>query len=166
MYVSWAPWRMEYIQSDPISGCLFCQKHSENSDKQNYILFRSSLCFAILNLYPYNTGHLMVAPVRHVADITNLSKEEMIDIMELVQKGVGALRHVYKPEGFNIGLNLGIVAGAGITDHLHIHIVPRWQGDTNFMPVLADTKIMPQHLQKTYEVLLPLFVEPESKKLK
>jgi ATP adenylyltransferase len=154
---------MEYIQAEPFSGCLFCQKYSEKKDEENYILFRSSLCFVMLNLYPYNTGHLMVAPVRHVGDITFLFKKEIIDIMDLVQKGVEALKKVYNPEGFNIGLNLGVVAGAGITDHLHIHIVPRWQGDTNFMPVLTDTKVIPQYLHKTYKALLPLFVEPESK---
>ncbi|MGA1863555.1 MAG: HIT family protein [bacterium] len=152
---------MEYIQSEPLSGCLFCQKHSEKKDEENYIFFRSGLSFLMLNLYPYNTGHLMAAPVRHVGDITFLYKKEIIDIMALVQKGVRALTKVYNPEGFNIGLNLGAVAGAGITDHLHIHIVPRWQGDTNFMPVLADTKVIPQHLQKTYNALLPLFAEPE-----
>lgn len=161
MNVSWAPWRMEYIRSEPLSGCLFCQKYSEKKDEKNYILFRSSLSFLMLNLYPYNTGHLMAAPVRHVGDITSLFKKEIIDIMDLVQRGVRALTKAYKPEGFNVGLNLGVVAGAGITDHLHIHIVPRWQGDTNFMPVLADTKVIPQHLHKIYKALLPLFAEPE-----
>jgi ATP adenylyltransferase len=164
MNIAWAPWRMEYIQSEPLSGCLFCQKYLENNDEKNYILFRSSFCFVMLNTYPYNTGHLMVAPIRHVGDITHLSKNEIGDMMNLVQKGVGALTAAYKPEGFNIGLNLGIVAGAGITEHLHIHIVPRWQGDTNFMPVLADTKVMPQYLNKTYKALFPIFEETDSKK--
>lgn len=164
MKVTWAPWRMEYIQAEPFSGCLFCHKHSDNRDEKNYVLFRTKLCFVILNLYPYNIGHLMVAPVRHVGDITHLSKKEICDMMDSVRKGVIALTEVYKPEGFNIGLNLGVVAGAGITDHLHIHVVPRWQGDTNFMPVLTNTKVIPQYLHKTYKALFPLFGDPESKK--
>ena len=157
MEIIWAPWRMEYIESESLPGCLFCQKFSENKDIQNYILYRSNSGFLILNIFPYNNGHLMVAPVKHVADITLLNQKEIVDLMRLVQKGVKALTRAYKPDGFNIGLNLGAVAGAGVKDHLHFHIVPRWQGDTNFMPVISDTKIMPQYLHKTYEILLPFF---------
>ena len=163
MNITWAPWRMEYIEAGPQSVCMFCQKFSENRDQENHILYRSDLGFILLNLYPYNNGHLMVAPVRHVGDITRLNKNENMVLMDLVQKGVSVLNKAFKPDGFNIGLNLGAVAGAGITDHLHIHIVPRWQGDTNFMPVLSETKVMPQYLHKTYEILLPLFKETGTK---
>ena len=157
MDIVWAPWRMEYIQSEPSSECLFCQKYSEKKDPENYVLYRNELGFILLNLYPYNNGHLMVAPVRHIGDITDLNDKENTHLMNLVQKGVKALTGAYNPQGFNIGLNLGVVAGAGITDHIHIHIVPRWQGDTNFMPMLSETKVMPQYLQKTYKDLLPYF---------
>lgn len=157
MQIIWAPWRMEYIQGEPLSECLFCQKFSEKDDNTNYILYRGDLGFIILNTYPYNNGHLMVAPIRHIADITLLNESELCKLMNLVQKSVEGLKEVYKPSGFNIGLNLGESAGAGITDHLHIHIVPRWQGDTNFMPALCDTKVMPQYLRVTYNALLPFF---------
>ena len=157
MDIVWAPWRMEYIQSEPSSECLFCRKYSEKKDPENYVLYRNELGFILLNLYPYNNGHLMVAPVRHIGDITDLNDKENTHLMNLVQKGVKALTGAYNPQGFNIGLNLGVVAGAGITDHIHIHIVPRWQGDTNFMPMLSETKVMPQYLQKTYKDLLPYF---------
>ena len=163
MNITWAPWRMEYIQSEQQSKCLFCQKYSETTDRDNYILYREPLSFVMLNLYPYNNGHLMVAPVRHIKNITLLNRDEMYSLMDLVQKSVKALTKAYKPEGFNIGLNLGAVAGAGIADHLHIHIVPRWQGDTNFMPILSETKVMPQYLQKTYMDLLPVFKKTDSK---
>ncbi len=157
MQIIWAPWRMEYIQGKHLSECLFCQKFSEKDDNTNYILYRGNLGFIILNTYPYNNGHLMVAPIRHIADITLLNEKELCKLMNLVQKGVEGLKEVYNPAGFNIGLNLGEAAGAGITDHLHIHIVPRWQGDTNFMPALCDTRVMPQYLRVTYNALLPFF---------
>ena len=163
MNTIWAPWRMEYIQTEPLSGCVFCRKYSEGRDEENYILHRSELSFVLLNLYPYNNGHLMIAPKRHVGALTELRSEEMSDLMGLVQKGVRVLSAACRPEGFNIGLNLGSVAGAGITDHIHVHVVPRWQGDTNFMPVLAETKVMPQHLKKTFDTLLPGFEADETK---
>lgn len=157
MNVVWAPWRMEYIENQTTDGCLFCKKLAESNDEENYILYRNSLSFIIINTFPYNNGHLMVVPNRHVADISLLDKNDILSTMLLVQKGVSALSEVLKPNGFNIGINIGMIAGAGIAEHLHIHIVPRWQGDTNFMPVISDTKIMPQHLRKTYDTLLPFF---------
>lgn len=157
MNIIWAPWRIQYLTGEPLPGCLFCQKFSEDNDAKNFILYRGTYGFVMLNIYPYNNGHLMVAPIRHISNITVLREKELGHLMGLVQKGVKVLTAAYQPEGFNIGVNLGAVAGAGIADHLHIHIVPRWQGDTNFMPVLSDTKVMPAYLHKTYDSLLPLF---------
>jgi len=154
---------MEYIRAEPISGCLFCRKYSEGRDEENYILCRSELSFVLLNLYPYNNGHLMVAPKRHVGALTELQGEELLDMMSLVQKGVRVLSATCRPEGFNIGLNLGSVAGAGIIDHIHVHVVPRWQGDTNFMPLLAETKVMPQRMRKTFGTLLSGFEADRTK---
>lgn len=148
---------MDYIQSESPDGCIFCSKFSESKDRENFILYRGDSGFVMLNIYPYNNGHIMIAPIRHIGDITLLEKKEICEMMCLVQKCVAILSLVYKPGGFNIGMNLGTVAGAGIADHLHIHIVPRWQGDTNFMPVLADTKVMPQCLKNTYECLFGHF---------
>jgi len=146
----WAPWRMEYIGSETRTddSCIFCTKASENRDAENYVLHRGKHCFVIMNLYPYNNGHLMVAPYEHAPDIEVLTADVLADIMSTTQKCLAALRTAMAPHGFNMGINQGSVAGAGITDHMHLHIVPRWNGDTNFMPVLADVKVMPQHLAK------------------
>jgi ATP adenylyltransferase len=150
----WAPWRMEYVTGDDKPGCIFCYKPEEDRDRENMILKRGKLGFIMLNLYPYNNGHLMIAPYRHVGDLSDLTDDEMLDMMRLVKLGKETLTEAFGPDGFNIGINLGHVAGAGIADHVHIHIVPRWNGDTNFMPVIADIKVMPQALGKTYQVLL------------
>ena len=149
----WAPWRMEYIDSGDrkVDSCIFCVKASEDRDAENYVLYRSAFCFVMMNLYPYNNGHLMVAPYQHMPDIEALSPDVLADIMTTTQRCLSALRGAMAPHGFNMGINQGAVAGAGITDHVHMHIVPRWNGDTNFMPVLADVKVMPQHLTKTYK---------------
>lgn len=149
----WAPWRMEYVTGDDKPGCIFCNKPDEDRDQDNMILKRGKLGFIMLNLYPYNNGHLMVAPYRHVGDFSLLNDEELLDVMRLVQLGKEVLSQAFRPDGFNIGINLGRVAGAGIEDHVHVHIVPRWNGDTNFMPVIADIKVMPQALAKTYLAL-------------
>lgn len=149
----WAPWRVEYIQSKKSGDCIFCQKSGENSDRQNYILFRGDRNFVILNAYPYNPGHLMVAPYRHLADLDELTNEELFEHFDLVRRATGALTSAYKPGGFNIGINLGRVAGAGVEGHIHTHIVPRWGGDTNFITVLADVKVIPQALDATYDQL-------------
>lgn len=154
----WAPWRMQYILSDKKSGCVFCVKAQEKEDRKNYILFRDTLGFVIMNIFPYNNGHIMIAPYRHVASLENLSSEELLQITMMIKKSLTHLKEAIKADGYNIGMNIGAVAGAGIADHLHVHIVPRWPGDTNFMPVLAETKVLPQHLDTTYEILQPLFL--------
>ena len=151
----WAPWRMKYIRRDrgEEEGCLFCRKGQSRADLDNYVICRSSLSFALLNTFPYNNGHLLVAPYRHTADLIDLRPEETADLMAITRKCVRALKEVMEPDGFNIGLNLGAAAGAGVVDHLHLHIVPRWQGDTNFMPVIAGTDVIPQSLQELYRLL-------------
>ena len=149
----WAPWRIEYIQAGTEGGCILCQKPRENKDEANFILYRGQHSFMIMNAFPYNPGHVMVAPYRHVANLEDLRDEEAMELFDVVKKGVGLLKEVIRPTGFNIGLNLGKVAGAGIAAHLHAHIVPRWQGDTNFMPVLADTKVVSEAVSGTYKKL-------------
>jgi ATP adenylyltransferase len=150
----WAPWRSELIQAEKAEGCIFCRfssEQGEEADRRSLILVRTAHSFAILNRYPYNNGHLMVVPLRHSGDFAAMTDEEAVDLHRLLQRSVRALDRAYHPAGFNIGMNLGSVAGAGITDHLHTHLVPRWAGDTNFMPVLADTKVMIEHLDTSYE---------------
>ena len=150
----WAPWRMEYLESPKQEeGCVFCRILKEKEDRKNLILFRSEHCFGVLNRYPYNNGHVMVVPNRHVAGLEELEASVWHEVYDWVQVMVGALKEGYRPQGFNIGMNLGAAAGAGIKDHLHMHIVPRWVGDTNFMPVLAEVKSMPQHLDQSWQVL-------------
>ena len=142
----WAPWRIEYITSPKDLSCVFC---AAPEAKDKLIITSGRLCFAIMNLFPYTTGHCMVAPYRHIGDLTELSAEELSEIMTMTQSILAAIKPALKPEGFNVGFNLGDVAGAGIADHLHIHIVPRWKGDTNFMPVLGDTHIISEHIENT-----------------
>lgn len=149
----WAPWRMEYVTSGETKGCIFCDKPKENRDVENMILKHGKLGFIMLNAFPYNNGHLLITPYRHIGDLSELNNEEMLDLMRLVKLGKDTLTHAFGPDGFNVGMNLGKVAGAGIVDHVHIHIVPRWNGDTNFMPVIADTKVMPQALANAYKAL-------------
>ena len=155
----WAPWRMEYIQEnvDKEKVCIFCALPGENQDEKNFILHRGSHCFIIMNIFPYNTGHIMVSPYRHVSCITLFTKDEMMELNHLTLKGVQIMRDVLSPEGFNVGINIGKAGGAGFDEHIHQHMVPRWNGDTNYMPVLADTKIHPEHLQATYKKLHPHF---------
>ncbi len=152
----WAPWRMDFILGDKPSGCILCMRPLENDDRANLILFRSQLNFIILNKYPYNPGHIMVAPYRHIPDLADMTPEEMVEHFELVRKITIVLRQAFSPAAFNIGLNIGKVAGAGIGDHIHSHIVPRWSGDTNFMPVVADTRVLPESLLSTYDKLKDL----------
>ncbi len=158
MEVLWAPWRMTYIARDREQGCLFCSKLKRRDDRGNLILCRSSHSFVILNRFPYTSGHLMVVPNRHVASIDELNEGEMVALMALLKQSIIILKRALKPDGFNVGMNIGSVAGAGIEDHIHFHIVPRWNGDTNFMPVLVETKVMPEYLEKTYDRLIS-FVE-------
>jgi ATP adenylyltransferase len=148
----WAPWRLEYVQGERSSECIFCLG-SEDEDRSRLVLHRGRWCFIIMNRFPYSNGHLMVAPLRHVADPGQLSSEEAAELHRLTVGCRDLLRDCCRAEGFNIGMNLGTVAGAGVADHLHQHIVPRWAGDTNFMPVFADVRVIPQHLQETYAML-------------
>lgn len=149
----WAPWRIDYILSEKEEGCIFCKKPKEDTDEKNLILYRSELSFIIFNRYPYNSGHLMVVPYRHISDFTLLKDEEIIDMNNLIKLCLKILKENMNPDGFNVGLNLGKAAGAGIDEHLHYHIVPRWVGDTNFMPVFSDTRVVPQSLSETYKIL-------------
>jgi ATP adenylyltransferase len=145
----WAPWRLEYIQqADEQEGCIFCRA-LEADDETGLVVHRGRVTFTLLNRFPYASGHLMVAPYRHVGEFTDLRDDEVLEIHRLTSQGMGVLAQVYGPQGFNIGWNLGRIAGAGVTDHVHLHLVPRWAGDTNFMPVLADVKVMPEHLAET-----------------
>ena len=145
----WAPWRLEYIKSaDDEPGCIFCLA-LEGDDDEKLVVQRGERAFVLLNKFPYSSGHLMVAPVRHVGEYGELEDEEAVEIHRLAQAGMGALAQVYAPQGYNLGWNLGRIAGAGVLDHVHLHVVPRWAGDTNFMPVLADVKVLPEHLLDT-----------------
>ena len=150
----WAPWRLQYIVSDKDSDCIFCAAAKGEEAHAKWLVDRGERCFTILNTFPYAPGHIMVAPLRHVAELEDLDEEEGGELLELARRAVSALRSAMSPHGFNIGLNLGEVAGAGIADHLHLHVVPRWQGDNNFMPVLADTRVMPQALEATKGALV------------
>ncbi len=151
----WAPWRMAFIapETPQPQACIFCTKPAANRDAENYILYRGRLCFMLLNLYPYNNGHLMIAPYEHVANVEELDAGTLAELMAQVQLALRALRVAMKPDGFNMGINEGKVAGAGFADHMHFHIVPRWNGDTNFMPVIADIKVVPEHLDIVYQKL-------------
>jgi len=149
----WAPWRLEYIKSaDEDGGCVFCRA-LEGDDEEALVVHRAPRAFALLNKFPYSSGHLMVAPARHVGEYGDLEDDELLDVHRLTRAGIGALAQVYGPQGYNLGWNLGRVAGAGIVDHVHLHVVPRWAGDTNFMPVLADVKVIPEHLLETRQRL-------------
>ena len=149
----WAPWRIKYIQMEKLGGCILCEKPRQNNDAPNYILYRGDKNFVILNSYPYNPGHLMIAPYRHIANLDELTDEELHEHFEIISRSIKVLRQVLNPGGFNLGMNMGKVAGAGIEDHFHTHIVPRWQGDTNCMPVISDTRVVPEALAETYEKL-------------
>ena len=149
----WAPWRISYILSEKPRGCIFCEKPREHKDEENLILIRGRYNFIILNAFPYNPGHLMIAPFRHVGLVEELTDEEALEHFKLLRESLRALRRALRPDGFNIGMNLGKTAGAGVEDHLHTHVVPRWEGDTNFMPVVADVKVLPEALSDTYRKL-------------
>jgi ATP adenylyltransferase len=145
----WAPWRLEYIQTaDEQVGCLFCTAPA-GGDEESLIVRRGAHAFVMLNKFPYASGHLMVAPFRHVGNFSELEDEEALEIHRLAGQGMGALAETFAPQGYNLGWNLGRIAGAGVVDHVHLHVVPRWAGDTNFMPVLADVKVLPEHLVVT-----------------
>lgn len=156
----YTPWRRAYIEGDgrQVTGCFLCDHAADPAnDRQNFILFRGETAYVLLNLYPYNTGHLMVAPYLHSGDLAHLDADIATEVMRLTQRSVDALQRAYAPDAFNVGMNLGKAAGAGAPDHLHMHVVPRWNGDTNFMPLVAQTKVLPESLDQTYARLEPFF---------
>ncbi len=155
----WAPWRMEYILGQREPYCIFCPDGDGLSDEERLILHRGRLSVVLMNKYPYNNGHLLVAPWRHVPDLQNLYEEEMLDLMQWLRISTSILRKVMHPNGFNVGLNIGAAAGAGVESHMHFHIVPRWNGDTNFMTVFSDVRSVPEHIKQTYDKLLAHFKE-------
>ena len=146
----WAPWRLEYVtNADDQPGCVFCLAAAAGSDEEALVVRRGGRAFVLLNKYPYASGHLMAAPYRHVGELGGLSDEEALELHRLAAIAVDVLARTMQPQGYNLGWNLGRIAGAGVVDHVHQHVVPRWAGDTNFMPVLADVKVMPEHLDET-----------------
>jgi ATP adenylyltransferase len=152
----WAPWRLAYVKDaakDVEEGCIFCAKPAEADDTGNLIVHRGRHAFVILNKFPYTNGHLMVAPYEHLSRLQDVAAETLTEVMALAQRGMDRLEDVYEPHGYNVGFNQGRVAGAGFEHHIHMHVVPRWGGDTNFMPVIADTRVMPQSLEESYEAL-------------
>ena len=154
MKTMWAPWRMEYILDDKESGCIFCKALSE---QDNLTLYKGKETLVVMNKFPYINGHLLVSPVKHISTLDQLSKNEMGNLLKTVEQSVAILKKVMGPDGFNVGLNLGKVAGAGVEEHLHFHIVPRWFGDTNALTVFADVRVIPEHLITTYNNLKPYF---------
>ena len=145
----WAPWRSVYIGGDHEPGCIFCAMLESDADAENYILIRGEQCFVVMNRYPYTNGHLMVVPNRHVGEFDQLSDDESLEIFKYTQLMIKALRS-FNPDGFNIGINMGKIAGAGVPGHVHVHVVPRWGGDTNFMPVFSDARVISESLDVTY----------------
>ncbi len=159
METMWAPWRMKYVGEPKKSPdkCIFCDKPLQKTDRENCILFRGASCFIILNAYPYNNAHAMIIPYRHCSDIAVLTTNESAEMWQLATRYKNALEAAFHPEGYNIGMNLGRVAGAGIDQHLHLHILPRWNGDTNFMSSVANTRVISQEIFETYDLLKPYF---------
>ncbi|HOS95993.1 MAG TPA: HIT domain-containing protein [Armatimonadota bacterium] len=157
LQVLWAPWRMDFIRSAKPAECIFCQKPAEANDAANLLLYRGTECFVLMNLYPYTNGHLMVAPYRHVAMLPDLTASERAEMMDLTSLCVEVLQASVYPDGLNCGMNLGRAAGAGIDQHLHMHVVPRWVGDVNFMSTISSSKVIVQHLGETYAELKPEF---------
>ena len=152
----WAPWRLEYIKGGKTGECIFCTKPAAD-DETSLIPYRGEHCFVILNAFPYNNGHLMIAPYEHTASLQDLDPETANELMSLMQRSLRALDRAYRPDGYNAGLNLGTIAGAGMADHVHMHVVPRWEGDTNFMPVIADTRVIPERLADSYRTVRDAF---------
>jgi ATP adenylyltransferase len=150
----WSPWRYAYIASgDRQEGCVFCRIAQESEDRENYLVHRSRLNFVILNLFPYTSGHLMIVPYEHQASLASVKEATTTEMIELAKRAQIALEQEYHPDGFNIGMNLGHSAGAGIADHLHLHVVPRWQGDANFVSIIGETRVLPEDLATTFSKL-------------
>lgn len=159
MRVLWAPWRMGYILSNQKDqDCIFCPGKNRNLDEERLILHVGKRTLVMMNRFPYNNGHLLVAPIRHVSGLDQLDEEGTLDLLLTVRRSIEVLKEAMSPEGFNVGLNLGHVAGAGVEEHMHFHIVPRWKGDTNYMTVLDDVRVIPEHIQETYRKLRPAFL--------
>lgn len=158
MNVIWAPWRMEYILSEGKSeGCIFCPGDDRTQDEERLILYVGSLTMVMMNRFPYNNGHLLVAPIQHLPGLEKLSHEETLDVLLVVRRSIDILKRTMNPDGFNVGLNLGRVAGAGMEEHMHFHIVPRWNGDTNYMTVIGEVRVIPEHIRETYRKLRTYF---------
>lgn len=153
--ILWAPWRMEYIRNNQNeSGCVFCTDSKKDNDSERFIFIRQQTCFAMLNRYPYTNGHILVVPNKHVSELELLDDAELLELIKLCERSIKLLKGTMAPDGFNIGLNLGLSAGAGIADHLHFHIVPRWQGDTNFTTAVSQTRVIPQSLDEVYQIFM------------
>ncbi len=156
----WAPWRMEYIlNADKTDGCVFCRLTGEECGEDNLIIYKGERSFVIMNKFPYNSGHIMVMPYQHRGGLVDMTPAERIDLMDLLSISIEKVKELLEPQGINVGLNLGRPAGAGVEGHLHFHIVPRWNGDTNFMTVFDDVRVVPQHLKRTYQNLYKIFNE-------
>jgi ATP adenylyltransferase len=149
----WAPWRLDYIVGEKVDGCIFCVFPARNEDETDHILVRGKHAYVIMNAFPYSNCHLLIPPYRHIGDFTELNDAESLEIEQLARLSCNVLKAICRPDGYNIGWNIGTAAGAGIAGHIHMHIVPRWHGDTNFMPVLADIKVIPEALETTYQKL-------------
>ncbi len=162
----WAPWRIKYVQQKKVKGCVFCKIFAEEKDKRNFILFRSQYCFAVLNTFPYNNGHMMIVSNRHVSSLEDLGEQEFLDMNRSLIRLKSILKKILNPDGFNIGINIGKAAGAGVDKHIHIHIVPRWRGDTNFMPVVAETKVVSQSLGELYKKVMDVLKKQRKGKKK
>jgi ATP adenylyltransferase len=156
MKTLWAPWRIEYITSEKEEECIFCNALSKQDD---LTLYKGKVAMVVMNKFPYINGHLLVAPIRHISSLSQLDKKEMGELLFTVEQSIEILKQVMKPEGFNVGINLGKVAGAGVEEHLHFHVVPRWIGDTNAFTVFADVRVIPEHLKATFEKLKPHFID-------
>jgi len=162
--ILYSPWRLQYILSNKDKECIFCVKPSESNDEKHLILYRSKYSFVIMNIYPYNNGHLMVVPQKHIANLNGLNQTEITDLFATVQLSEKVIKNVYSPEGINIGMNLGKAAGAGIDEHLHVHIVPRWSGDVNFMSALGGTRVIPESFDSTFQKLKEQFDNEKTEK--
>ncbi len=154
----WSPWRYQYVgKTDSPSTCIFCDKISQNRDAENYIVYRGGLNFVMLNLFPYSSGHVMIAPYRHVATLEDADERELAEMMRLTRASEARLRAIYRPQGLNIGMNIGQSAGAGVAGHIHMHVLPRWSGDANFMTTVAETRVLPEDIGTTFEKVARAF---------
>ncbi len=165
MQIIWAPWRIEYILSEKSRECFFCTKSRQTAhDRENFVLYRGIQAFALMNLYPYNNGHVMIAPYAHVPSLVDLNPEQIGELFAITRLCEQVLSQAMQPEGFNIGINLGKAAGAGVEEHLHVHIVPRWNGDTNYMTTVSKVRVIPQELEETYDMLHSFFLKQKQEK--